>query len=181
MKTSGPKFLIVVLTTSTVALVSPPVVSGQTTSARPASVALTVVVPPRARLAEAVQRGETATILRRTTNSVELEARVGITDRLTSRVEVQLGAVWPADSGRVWVRNSAGEFERLIAGTSVIAVDLPPALATAGPALSFRVESDGPLPLTSLAVPVDYRLRVGSGDRFAVWRFESLVRVDLAR
>jgi hypothetical protein len=100
---------------------------------------------------------------------------------VTTRVDVRLAPEWSGDAARVWVRNSDGEFERLGAGTSVVAVDALPGTPASPSSVRFRIEADSPLPSAALIVPVEYRLRVGSGEHAAVWTVQSLLRVDAVR
>ena len=148
-------------------------------SARPASVSLTVVVPPRLSDANALALDERAKVVARSSTTVDLEKVVGLIDRPTSRVEVRRGAGWSADAPRVWVQNLRGNFEPLDTGSSVVAVDAPGSLARSQSALRFRVEADRPS--ASVAVPVEYRITVGDGDQITVWRFTSTIRPDSLR
>jgi hypothetical protein len=164
-------------------LASPLVVAGQTISSRPASVALTVVVPGRAPSAAAFATATNATVVSRSANVADIETLVGVGEGLTSRVEVRLGRDWPSDSPRVWIRNSSGTFERLVAGVPVVAHDASSVGAAVGaaprPAVMLRIESDRPLP--ALLVPVEYRLKIGSGDQASVWTIESPIRLEAVR
>ena len=159
---------------------APHAIEAQTISARPASVSLTVVVPPRANELSGVAIDNRATLIARTATSVDLEKMVGLVDRPTSRVEVRRGAGWSADAPRVWARNQRGEFEPLNASASVVAVDTPGSLAQLQSALQFRVDASHVESL-NIAVPIEYRITVGEGDQIAVWRFTSIVRADSAR
>ena len=158
---------------------APDAIAAQAMSARPASVSLTVVVPPRPRDGNELAIDERATVVGRSATAFELEKLVGLVDRPTSRIEVRRGAGWSVDAPRVWVRNRRGEFESLDTGSSVVAIDAPGSLARIRSALRFRVESDRPD--VSLAVPVEYRITVGEGDQIAVWRFTSVIRPDSVR
>jgi hypothetical protein len=158
---------------------APRTIGAQMVSARPASVALTVVVPPRPSDVNGFAIDERAKIVARSATAVDLEKMVGLIDRPTSRIEVRRGAGWSADAPRVWVQNRGGEFEPLDIGSSVIAIDAPASLARVQSALRFRVEADRPD--TSLAVPVEYRITVGEGDQIAVWRFTAVIRPDSPR
>lgn len=149
--------------------------AGQMLSSRPASVALTVVVPGRAHVPDSLSTGTDVTVVRRSATAADIETQVGVGERLTSRVEVRLGTGWASDSARVWIRNSTGVFERLVADTRVIALDAP-RVAPSRTAVTFRIESDGPLP--PLVVPLEYRLKIGVGDQAATWSFESHVRLE---
>lgn len=162
-------------------LASPAALAGQSLSARPAAVALTVVVPPHApREAEWVTE-RAATVVRRTAIAVDLETMVRLGDRAASRIEVRLGAPLSADSSRVWIQNQDGAFEPLVRSASIVAVDVPPSSALPQSSLHFRIESSGPSPSSSVSIPVEYRVTVGAGDEIAVWSFPAVLKFDAAR
>jgi hypothetical protein len=162
-------------------LASPAALASQSLSARPASVALTVVVPPRApREAELVSES-VATVVRRTATSVDLETMVGLGDRAVSRIEVRLGPSSSADSSRVWIQNRDGAFEPLVRSASIVAVDVPPSFAVPQSSLHFRVESSGPSRFSSVSIPMEYRVTVGAGDEIAVWSFPAVLKFDAGR
>ena len=156
---------------------APDAIKAQTMSARPASVSLTVVVPPRSNALSGVAIDNRARLIAHSATAFDLETMVELVDRPTSRLEVRRGAGWTADAPRVWVRNQRGEFEPLDAGTSVVAVDAPGVLARTQSMLQFRVDATG-VESARVAVPVEYRIVVGEGDQIAVWRFTSLIRTD---
>ena len=152
----------------------------QVPSARPASVALTVVVPPHAPPLSAMTDGS-ATLIRRTSTALDLETMVGLGDRPASRIEVRLGTAWDPEVARVWVRNRDGIYEQVIRDATVVALDAPHAHSLAPSPLHFRVESTRPAELSSLAIPVEYRMTVGAGDEITVWTFPTLLRFDATR
>ena len=158
---------------------APDAIEAQMVNARPASVALTVVVPPRPSDANGFAIEDHAKIVTRSATAIDLEKMIGLIDRPSSRIEVRRGAGWSSDAPRVWVQNLRGEFEPLGTGSSVVAIGAPAALARAQSTLRFRVEADRPDAL--LAVPVEYRITVGEGDHIAVWRFTSVIRPDSLR
>jgi len=153
---------------------------GQVPSARPTSVALTVVVPPHAPALGAVTDGS-AILTGRTSTSLDIETMVGLGDRPASRIEVRLGTAWDAESARVWVRSRDGNYEPVTRDSTVVALDVPLAHALAPSPLHFRVESARPAVLSSLAIPVEYRMTVGTGDEIAIWTFPALIRFDTTR
>lgn len=155
---------------------APDRIAAQTMSARPASVLLTVVVPPRPSDVKGLAIDARAKVVARSATAVDLEKTVGLIDRPTSRIEVRRGAGWSVDTPRVWVQNRRGEFEPLDIGSSVLAIDAPGSLARNQSALRFRVEADGPA--AALVVPVEYRITVGEGDQIVVWRFTSVIDPD---
>ena len=153
---------------------------GQTLGARPASVALTVVVPSRLGPNDPMTTDGRGTIVRRGATTFDVETLVGLAERAASRIEVRLGAGWSPDSARVMVRNRNGEFEALASDVPVIALDgPPPARADARSAVQFRIAADK-TPAT-FAIPVEYRITVGASDQVAVWCFPSLIRVGADR
>ncbi|HET8784855.1 MAG TPA: hypothetical protein VFM38_04425 [Candidatus Limnocylindrales bacterium] len=90
-----------------------------------------------------------------------------------SRVEVRLGPGWNADSAHVLVRNRAGLFEQV--GTHAAVVVDAGHIAPSRSPVHFRIESTRPVSLP-VAIPVEYRVTIGSGDEIAVWTFPSIVR-----
>ena len=162
-------------------LPTPAVAGAQMPSARPASVSLSIVVPPRDESATALGAVEPIAVVRRSTNAVDVEASIAVGGRPATRVEVALGDAWRRDSTRVWVRNSRGDLERLVAGERVIALDRPVGRATVLPTIRLLVESDDGLVGATSAVPLEYRVRVPSGDAAATWTFGAVLRVDAAR
>jgi hypothetical protein len=158
---------------------SPGSLGGQTLSARPASVSLTVVVPSPLRDAAALPGDERATLLQRSATTLDLETIVGLANHPASRIEVRLGRTWTPDSATVSVRNRFGEFEPLGTTATVVAMDAPPSLTRARAAVQFRVVSE--TPVSALAIPVEYRITIGTGDQIEVWTFPSVVRLTEAR
>lgn len=158
-------------------LATPAVAGAQMASARPASVSLTVVVPPRDESAMSLGAVEPLAIRRRSANTVDVEASITLGGRPATRVEVSLGDARRADSTRVWMRNSRGNLERLVAGGRVIALDRPIDRATVLPAIRLLVESDGGLTGATAVVPLEYRVRVPSADAAATWTFAAVLRV----
>jgi hypothetical protein len=118
-----------------------------------------------------------ATVLGRTSTAVDLETMVGVGDHLTSRVEIRLGAAWSADSARVWVPNRNGTFTQLLGAAAIVAFDAPLTRSAPRTPLRFRIESARTV-ASSLAIPVEYRLTVGTGDETAVWSFPTAIRFD---
>lgn len=149
-------------------------------SARPASVALTVVVPPRSHLNVATSDASVS-LIASTPTRLDLETRVDVLDRSASRLEVRLGGAWSTDSTGVLVRNSRGEFERLSTETSVLAIDAMPKMGDPANTVRFRVESATPRRTPPAAIPLEYRLTVGHGDEFSVWTFSSRLQVGSER
>jgi hypothetical protein len=178
MTIATQKALVPSLASIALILACPDAIAGQSLSTRPASVALTVVVPPLAPPVGGVVTDGSATVLGRTSTAVDLETMVGLGDHLTSRIEVRLGAAWTTDSARVWVRSRNGTFEQLLSNTMIVALDAPLARSVVRSPLHFRVESARPLALPSLSIPVEYRLTVGTGDEIAVWTFPTVIRFD---
>ena len=160
---------------------SPQALIGQLVSARPASISLTVVVPPRPSSDVGIATEGKASLVGATPTAIDLEAIVGLVNRPAARIEVRLGPNWNADSTRVWVRNRRGEFERLLRDASIVALDAPQQLTPARSPLHFRVESSQPIVVSALSIPLEYRVTVGSGDEFSVWSFASLLRLDSSR
>lgn len=179
MKTPGRKSLGASLAATAFAVSTPKSLVGQTLSAKPASVSLTVIVPDRAPSIVASGSDGAVRLVRHTATAVDVDAMVGLGDRPVSRIEVRLGAGWSADAGRVSVRNRSGEFQELDRDTNVVALETARATASASP-VHFRIESSRLLVASRLAVPVEYRLTLGSGDQIAVWSFASLVQLGRA-
>ena len=155
--------------------------SAQLMSARPASVGLTVVVPPRNQSEAGVVSEGSVSLVRATPTAIELETMVGLPDRRVTRVELRLGNAWGAESTGVWVQNQYGEFERLLRDDSVVTFDTPLTVVRSGAPLRLRVESTPSGLPTPMVIPLDYRLTVGSGDEFSVWSFSSLLHVGTER
>jgi len=165
----------------TFGVASPRALPAQLISARPASVGLTVIVPPRVQSEAVVVSEGNVSFLRTTPTAIELETTVGLVDRPVARLELRLGSAWSADSTGVWVKNQPGEFERLLRDESVVTVDAPPTVVRSGAPLRLRVESTPGRLASPMAIPLEYRLTVGSGDEFSVWSFSSLLRVGAER
>lgn len=181
MTITAQRALVSTLASIALVLASPDVLAGQSLSARPASVALTVVVAPHAQPEVALVADSVTSVVRRTRTAVELETTVGLGNRIASRVEVRLGSSWNGDSTRVWVQNSHGAFEPLDRSASIVTLDTPPLLAGPRSPLHFRIESSQPSPFAVMAIPVEYRLTVGTGDEIAVWTFPALLKFEPAR
>jgi hypothetical protein len=162
-------------------LASPRVTEAQLMSARPASVALTVVVPPRSHPLVAAISDASVSLTSTTPTRIDLETAVDVMNRSATRLEVRLGRTWSAESTFVSVRNSRGEFERLSGETGVVAIEAMPSVIGSTRALRFRVESAQPLNASLPAIPLEYRLTTGRGDEFSVWSFSSLLQVGTGR
>ena len=158
-------------------LVSPGALPCQLVSARPASIGLTVVVPPHADAGVASEGS--VSLLRSTPTAIDLETVVGLSNWPPARIEVRLGSAWSAESARVWVRNRHGEFERLLRGASIVTLDRPVGVAGTKSAIRLRVESGEARAGSSIVIPLEYRLKVGGDDHFSVWSFPSVLHVDL--
>lgn len=168
------------LLTAIVSASAPGVALAQLTSARPVSVSLTVVVPPRPDVTVPIVAAQRVNVVRVGANAIDLEASILMGNRPPSRVEVSLGRGSPPDTTRVWTRNVRGELERLTTRDRVIAFDR--AAGGAGlPSVRFHVESDWPFAAPALDLPVEYRVRVGTGEAVSTWTFASSLRVDTAR
>ena len=178
MRTVAQRFVFPSLAVIACRLASPEALSAQLVSARPASVGLTVVVPPRPPSDGSATSESRVSLIAATPTAIDLETIVGLANRRAARVEVRLAANWNSDSTQVWVRNPRGEFEQLLHDTSVLALDGARHLGVTRSSLRFRVESSRPLVVSSLAIPLEYRLTIGGGDEFSVWTFPSLLRVD---
>lgn len=150
--------------------------TAQVLSARPASISLTVVVPPRPESNDVVPAEGWVALLAVTRNAIDFETSVGLSSRIATRTEVRLAPRWGAHSGRVWVRNRRGDLEPLTAGGPAVVVDAPNAASP----LRVRVEGSRALDASSLTIPLEYRMKVGAGDEFSVWTFSSLVRITPA-
>lgn len=159
-------------------LASPRASPAQLISARPASVGLTVIVPPRLQSEAVVVSKGNVSFLRTTPAAIELETTVGLLDRQVTRIELRLGRTWSADSTGVWVQNQRGEFERLLRDESVVTLDAPPTVVRSEGPLRLRMESTPGRLALPMTIPLEYRLTVGSGDEFSVWSFSSLLRVS---
>ena len=162
-------------------LASPRVTGAQLVSARPASIALTVVVPPRSRPNVAAVSEPSVSLISTTPTTIDLETTVNVIDRSVTRLEVRLGTGWSAESTVVSVRNAHGEFERLSGETGVVAIDAMPRMVGSTTALRFRVESARPRRSTAATIPLEYRLTMGRGDEFSVWSFSSPLHVGTER
>ena len=165
-----------------IAIVSAPapgVALAQLTSARPASVSLTVVVPPRLDATVPIVAAQPVSIVRVGANAIDLETSLVMRDRVPSRVEVSLGRGWPGGATRVWVRNVHGDLERLATHHRIIAFDQA-AGAAALPSVRFHVESDQPFATPAFDLPIEYRVRIGTGDTVSTWTFASSLRIDKA-
>lgn len=179
MSTAKQRIVPLLLAAVSFRLPAPSTLAAQTTSSRPATVELTVVVPPPTSLGPALTSEDPASVVSATPNGIDLEMNVGLANRQPARIEVRLGAGWAVGPTQVWVRNTQGEFEPLQPNASVVAVDSPPLDPTqTRSTLFFRVRSPAPRTAASLAIPVEYRLTVGGGDTFSVWSFSSLLRTD---
>lgn len=93
------------------AMWSPGAAVAQATSAHPASVSLTVVVPARASSVALMVNGETLRVVRRGPHAIDIETSIGIIDRPATRVEVSLGRARSANAPPVRVWNSRGRAE----------------------------------------------------------------------
>jgi hypothetical protein len=176
MSTFAPRALLS-LVMAMITLASPRSAAGQLVSKRPASVSLTVFVPPRSLENQGLATEGSVSLVRTSPGAVDLETAVGLLNRPAARVEVRLGGAWTQDSAHVLVQNRRGEFELLARNASVIAHDGPTLFATPVSPLKLRVESSRPLDGTELLIPLEYRLTVGTGDEFSVWTFPSVLRV----
>jgi hypothetical protein len=166
--------------TAIVSAFVPGVAVAQLTNARPASVSLTVVVPPRPDVFVPVVAAQPLRVEPAGVNAIDLETAITIGDRVPSRVEVSLGRGWSGDATRLWVRNARGGLERLAADDRVVAFDGMIAPATP-PSVRFRVESNQRSSSPAFDLPVEYRVRVGTGDTVSTWTFTSSLRVDVER
>jgi hypothetical protein len=154
-------------------LMTPHAVPAQAVSSRPASVALTVVVPPRG-LGNLTSVD--AAVLHRTSSTLDLEAIIGVGHHPVSRIEVRLGAASVTDSTRVLVQSRSGEFQRLASDVPVTAAVAPVARDDARSRLRFRIESQQ-RPTSLVSVPIEYRVTVGEGDQVAVWTFPAFLEI----
>jgi hypothetical protein len=176
MSTFSPRALFS-LVMAMITLASPQSATAQLVSKRPASVSLTVFVPPHSLEDQGLTTEASVSIVRTSPNAIDLETAVGLLNRPAARVEVRLGSAWTQDSARVLIENRRGEFELLASGANVIAHDEPTLSTTTLSPLKVRVESSRPLGASELLIPLEYRLTVGSGDEFSVWTFPSVLRV----
>ena len=175
MSVSTRKALMPSLAASLV-LVTAEAVRGQTLSARPVSVALTVIVPPR----ESNLTTFDAMVIRRTASSIDIETMVGVAGQPASRIEIRRGSGWSPDMPRVLVQNRAGEFETL-GGEHPVALFVPVAMRPdARSRLTFRVETDTTM-AQRVSVPVEYRITVGAGDQIAVWTVPAVLDLGAKR
>ena len=149
-------------------------------SGRPASVSLTVVMPSRVDVDNALTADGATIVLQRTATMLDVETLVGLADRPASRIEVRLGAGWPTDAARVLVRDRNGVFQQLESDANVVAIEAPASLMRPRPAVQFRVAA-GASTSAALAIPVEYRITVGASDQIAVWTVPSLLHLDVAR
>ena len=172
MSVATRKVLVPSLAASLV-LVTPAVTRAQTSSVRPASVALTVVVPQRA---TNHLTSVDAIVLRRTDSMLDVETVVGIANRPASRIEIRLGAGWSARFARVLVQNRSGEFEALTADAGIAAAVVPGGGGDTHSRLKLRIESEQPME-TAISVPVEYRVTIGEGDQVAVWAFPARLEI----
>ena len=168
------------LLTAIVSASVPGVTLAQLTSARPASVSLTVVVPPRPDVLVPVVAAQPVNVVRVGATAIDLETSITMGDRVPTRVEVSLGRDWASDATRVWVKNARGEMVRLATHDRVLAFDQAVGAAVS-PSVRFHVESDRPFATPAFDVPVEYRVRIGTGDAVSTWTFASSLRVDTAR
>jgi hypothetical protein len=136
------------------------------------------VVPPRSGLDRGVASDGAVAFLATTSNAVDFETLVSLTTRAPARIEVRLAPTWNADAGRLWIRNQRGDFEPLMSGGPAVAVDAPSAETGAPSPLRLRLESSRWHSRSSLTVPLEYRVKVGTGDEFSVWSFPSLLRIE---
>lgn len=179
MSANGQHHLMPCLAAIALMLTTPDSLLAQS-SGRPVSVSLTVVVPSRVRAGDALTADGGTAVLQRTATTLDLETLVGLTDRPASRIEVRLGAGWPSDAARVFVRNQNGVFQPLESDANVVAIEAPASLMRPRSALQFRVAA-GASTSAPLAIPVEYRITVGASDQIAVWTIPSLLRLDAAR
>ena len=149
----------------------------QLVSARPAAVSLTVVVPRREDSNHALVSEGSVALLAATRNAIDFETSVGLADRAATRIEVRLAPSWNADSGRVWIRNHRGQLELLTSDNPAVVLDASSTdIRTASP-VRLRVEPNRMLAPSAVTVPLEYRVRVATGDEVSVWTFSSRLRV----
>ena len=160
---------------ASLALVTPETIAGQSVSTRPASIALTVIVPPRAVASPATV--ERAAVLRQSASALDVQAMVGVATGAASRIEVRLAAAWRTDSTRVLVQNAKGEFEALGVDTPIIAATAPVSGEGSRSFVRFRLESERPLSAATVSVPIEYRITVGHGERITIWSFPAFLHV----
>jgi hypothetical protein len=175
MSTPSRVVLVPSLAAISLVMVASTTVAGQTMSGRPASVSLTVVVPPRPE--GHLTTAERTTVVRQTASALDFQAMVGVADHLASRIEVRLGSGWTADSARVLVQNQHGVFEPLAVDAAIVAASAPASMADARSLLRFRLESNRPMATAAVAIPVEYRITVGHSDQIAVWSFPTLIQL----
>jgi hypothetical protein len=176
MGTPSQLYLLPSVTAMVLVFAAPHTLAGQTSSARPAAVSLTIVVPSRRPLGASLASDERATVLHRDATMLDLEAMIELADRPASRIEVRLGRGWPTDAAPVLVRNQNGQFEPLDDDSRVVAVDMPPSFSSTRTAVRFRVASNRAMP-TSMAIPVEYRITVGAADQIAVYTYPSVIQL----
>ena len=161
------------------ALMTPEPIAGQPVSGRPASIALTVIVPPRASAGPTTV--ERATVLRQSASALDVQVTVGVATGAASRIEVRLAAAWPPDSTRVLVQNPEGELQALGVDTRIIAATTPVSGEDSRSLVRFRLESEQPLSAATVRVPIEYRITVGHGERITVWSFPAFIHVGGGR
>jgi hypothetical protein len=133
-------------------------------------------VPTRASADGAVATEGAVSLLGTTRTAIELETAVRLSNRHPTRIEVSLAPTWHVvDSGRIWVRNQRGAIEPLVSGGPAVVVPAP-STDSVPARLWLRVEA-GRFLDRSFTVPLEYRVRVGSGDEYSVWSFPSLLRI----
>ena len=154
----------------------PGALASQTMSARPAAVSLSVVVPPRVSPSAPLTLDDRTTLLHRGAATLDVETMIGVADRPASRIEVRLGRGWADDSAQVMVENHRGEFEALGGAAAVVALDVPSGMSRERATLRFRVAGGGAAS-AFLAIPVEYRITVGSADQVAIYSFPSFIQV----
>jgi hypothetical protein len=162
------------------AMWSPGAAVAQATSAHPASVSLTVVVPARASSVAPMVNGETLRVVRRGPHAIDIETSIGIIDRPATRVEVSLGRARPRECPTGPGVEQSRRVGATVPNERVIALDRPAALAAVQPSVRFHVESDRRWSNSLFDLPVEYRVRTGSGDAVSTWTFASSVRLDAA-
>ena len=154
----------------------PGALASQTMSARPAAVSLTVVIPSRLSPGAALTLDDGTTLLHRGAATLDVETMIGVADHPASRIEVRLGRAWADDSARVMVENHRGEFEALGGAAGVVALDVPSGIGRERATLRFRVAGSSAASAT-LAIPVEYRITVGSADQIAIYSFPSVIQL----
>ena len=151
------------------ALAAPAVAGAQARlSSTPATVTLTVVVPPKVPGGPGAAGADR---VRRDGEDIEVTTPVALVDRHPTRVEVSLAADNASATtlgSRVLVRDAAGRFVPLVAGAPVTVLDRrqPPFTPSADVVFRIPDAAAGAAP-----VPVTYRIVVGEGERAAAWLF----------